>query len=161
MTVPVKGILRHSMPGRLRVVLEQPLPARGELQALAAALAGVEGVREVEIRPHSGSVIVRHDGDFERLEKALGEAGLAIEAEPEADEPVDLIEQVVERLSLADTVLQRASSGKTDIWNVAFAALVAGGFIQLARGRVSGPALTLFGQAATVAMSRPLRRFLG
>jgi len=156
-----KGTLRHSIPGRTRLVLEQPVPEREELQALAAALATVEGVREVEIRPQSGSVILRHDCGFETLSKDLGEVGLAIEAEAETDAFADPVSEMIHRLSQADAVLRKWSNGRTDIWNVAFSVLIAGGFIQLARGRVAGPALTLFGQAATLAMSRPLRQFLG
>ncbi|WP_170304640.1 hypothetical protein [Croceicoccus estronivorus] len=156
-----RGTLRHTMPGRIRIVLDHPLPARDHLQWLASALATVENVQEVEIRPRSGSVIIHHVGEYDTLVDKLDDAGLTIETALVTDAAADPIGQVVERLSQADAVLKKWSGGKADIWNVVFSALVAGGFIQLARGRVAGPALTLFGQAATLAMSRPLRRFLG
>lgn len=162
MNAPLKARLRHAMPGRLRAALEQPLPARDQLQALAAALAAVAGVAEVEIRPRSGSVVIRHtSGSDEEICRALAAAGLQIEAAPPAAGPADPIEATLGRLSAADMRLQQWSGGRIDIWNAGFTALVAAGFIQLARGQVAGPALTLFGQAATLVMARPLRRFLG
>ena len=159
-TTPVKGTLRHRMPGRIRVALDKPLPARDTLESLAAALAAVEGVEQVEIRPQSGSVIVRHHGEYEDTSRALGEAGLQIEIEELAIEFASPIQETLSRLSTADAAIRRLTGGKADIWNVAFSALVAGGLIQLARGQVAGPALTLFGQAATLVMSRPLQKFL-
>lgn len=161
MATPVRGTLRHRMPGRIRVALDKPLPGRDTLQALAAALADVEGVEEVEIRPQSGSVIVRHHGEYEDTSRALGEAGLQIEVEELAIEFTDPIQETLGRLSAADAAIQRLTGGRADIWNVAFSALVAGGLIQLARGQVAGPAMTLFGQAATLVMSRPLRKSHG
>jgi hypothetical protein len=43
---------------------------------------------------------------------------------------------------------------------VTIAGLVLGGLVQMARGRIAGPALTLFGQAVTLAIARPLRKFV-
>ena len=161
MTEAVEAALRHRMPGRVRFALGHPLPARESLESLADALASVEGIREVEIRPRSGSIIVRHGGSYDDIAKALADAGLVIEVNEEESRPVDPVQETLDRLSVADRALQRWTGGRADIWSVSFSALVAGGLIQLGRGRVAGPALTLFGQAATLAMARPLRRFLG
>lgn len=161
MTKPVKATLRHRMFGRIRVSLDRPLPPRDRLEALAKALAAAEGVEEIEIRPQSGSLIVRHGGDYEMVSTALARAGLLIEVGSGPSHPVDPIQETLGHLTTADATLQRWTNGRVDIWNAGFSALVAAGLIQLARGRVAGPALTIFGQAATLAMARPLRRFLG
>ncbi|MCT2398752.1 hypothetical protein [Novosphingobium mangrovi (ex Huang et al. 2023)] len=161
MTAPIKAELRHRMSGRIRVALEHPLPSRDALETLAGTLSAARNVEEVEIRPRSGSLIVRHRGAYEDVSRALARAGLHIEVKEHPAGPADPIEQTLSRLSTADAVLQRVTNGRIDIWSAGFSALVGAGLIQLARGQVAGPALTLFGQAATLVMARPLRRFLG
>lgn len=161
MSAAVKAELRHRMPGRLRAVLSHPLPPRDALDHLAEALALAEGVHEVEIRPRSGSIVIRHEGAYEAVSKALARAGLHIALPAKPDEPLDPINQTLSRIESADSLVKRWTGDQADIWSVSFTALIAGGLIQLARGQVAGPAVTLFGQAATLAMARPLRRFLG
>lgn len=164
MTAPLTARLRHRMADRVRFALDFPLPPRDRLEALATALTGTKGVLEVEIRPLSGSLIIRHAGDYDAILAALSKAGLAVETAEQAPAPagpIDPIQETLNRLSTADAVLQRWSGGRADIWSAGFSFLVTAGLVQLARGRVAGPALTLFGQAATLVMARPLRRFLG
>jgi hypothetical protein len=160
MSKPLKGVLRHQMPGRMRVSLEHPLPDRDMLASLAERLAAARGAEEIEIRPQSGSIIVRYQGDYEDLVASLRHAGLQIEAPPARTEaPKDPIEASVRKIAAADTAIRRWTGGRTDVWGLSYALLVLTGLIQLGRGKVAGPALTVFGQAATLAMARPLKRF--
>jgi hypothetical protein len=143
------------MPGRIRVGLTAPIPAVTELEALAESLSAARGVQRVEIRRPTGSVIIHHNGDFESLSKRLARSGLLVVSPPEKPgKPFDAIRETVTRVSAADTALARATGGRADLWGLAFAGLIAAGAIQLARGRVAGPALALFGQAATLALIR-------
>lgn len=160
MTEPVKATLRHHLPDRLRATLDNPLPDRAAITSLADRLAGVAQVDEIEIRLRSGSLIVRHRGDHDTIMSALRHAGLQIEASDGSSGPADPIRDTMSRLAGADAALQRLSGGRADIWGVSFSLLMLTGLVQLGRGRIAGPALTLFGQAATLAMARPLKRFL-
>jgi hypothetical protein len=161
MTIAIDSVLKHRMPGRTRVAMAGPLPPLEALQSLAAALTEVDGVDHVEIRPQSGSIVIRHSRGYDDIAAGLTSAGLRIESAPPAAPAADPIQETVDRLVQADAVLKRLSGGKADMWSLAFYTLVLGGFVQLGRGRVAGPAFTLFGQAASLAMSRPLRKFLG
>lgn len=160
MAKPIKGVLRHQVPGRLRISLQPPLPDRDTLQSLASQLVAVEGTDEIEIRPQSGSLIIRHQGTLEDVAGAYRHAGLQIDLPAEPPASGDPIQGTLQRIVDADAAVQRLTGGRTDLWGVSFSLLVATGLLQLARGRVAGPALTLFGQAATLAMARPLKRFL-
>lgn len=148
------------MPGRLRAGLDHPLPDREALAALADRLAAVPGVEEIEIRPQSGSIVIRHRGDFDDVVGALRRAGLPIEIPEHSPEPRDPIQATLQRVALADAAVQRLSGGRADVWSLGFSLLMLTGLIQLARGQIAGPALTVFGQAASLAMRRPPKRFL-
>lgn len=139
--------------------LEHPLPDRETLASLAGKLAAARGVEEIEIRPQSGSIIVRYQGEYEDMANSLRHAGLQIDAPPQAEGPSDPIQGSIQRILAADVAVQRLTGGRTDIWGISFSLLVLTGLVQIARGKVAGPALTVFGQAATLAMARPLKRF--
>ncbi len=151
----LQGRLRHQTGGRVRIGLESPLPDEAALQGLVEWLGGLRGVQTVEIRPTTGSLIILHDGEFAPIAKAIADAGTFTFLPPEEAAPIDPIGDTMHRLSAADAAIGRLSGGRTDLLSVVFAGLVIAGIAQMARGRVAGPALTLFGQAATLAMTRP------
>jgi hypothetical protein len=70
MTEPRRARLVHAVPGRLRLRLERNDLTDEFIQALERALLMTDGVREVQVTPHTGSVVVRFDPtqfDPERL----------------------------------------------------------------------------------------------
>lgn len=121
--------------------------------ALADALAE-SGVDRVEIRTVTGSIILTHAARWETVAACLPGAGLVIVAAPPPPPQADPIGEAGERVSEANLLLTLFSQGRLDLRNAAFLGLVVTGLVQLARGRVAGPALTLFGQALTLAMMR-------
>lgn len=156
----MRGYLKHRMPGRVRIVLDRPLPDRERLESLAVALAAIPGIDTAEIRPASGSVVIRHRGDFDELRELIARKGVQIASSTMLARPIDPMGVAARQLGAVDGAIARLTDGRADLWSLAFAGLVAGGVIQLARGRVAGPALTLLGQAATLTMARPLRTFI-
>lgn len=147
--------LVHATPRRLRAVMDT-VPPRPALDALAAALAALPGIDAVEIRPATGSVILRHAGGFDR--GALAGAGLALAAAP-APGPAasaDPVAAAARAVAALDGEVRRLSSGQADLAGLAFMGLVAAGLVQLARGEVFGPATTLFAQAAELGRARLL-----
>lgn len=151
----LQGRLRHQTGGRVRIGLDEPLPDDAALQRLAEWFNGLQGVQKVEIRPTTGSLIILHDGEFEPIAKAIAEVGALTLLPPKAAARIDPIGDTMRRLSAADATIGRLSGGRADLMSTVFAGLVLAGIVQLARGRVAGPAITLFGQAATLAMTRP------
>mgnify|MGYP005855189669 CR=1 FL=1 len=150
----LRGRLRGTIPGRVRIVLDA-IPEPAALAAAADALAALPSVRTVEIRPVTGSVVVRHEGPTEALLDTLG--GVIEILPPDGIRPVDPIDEARRRLEGADAMVSRLTGGRADLTGIAFVGLFAAGLLQLARGRIAGPALTLFGQAATVALTRAAR----
>lgn len=149
MSDPILVRIAHHIPGRTRLTM---LSSRGEtdLQSCAARLAASGGIH-VEIR--GASLILAHriapaQNIRAALQPPLEAAGFAL-APPAPRHPIGKTTAAVSRLNSA---LSDASSGRMDLTNAAFLALIAGGFVQLARGNVAGPAITLFGQALTLAL---------
>ncbi|WP_336960818.1 hypothetical protein [Sphingobium aquiterrae] len=155
-----RGHLKHRMPGRVRIVLDRPLPHLERLESLATALAAIPGIDSAEIRPTSGSIVIRHRGDFDELRESIAREGIQFASSITHLQPIDPMGAAARQLGTVDGAIARLTDGRADLWSLAFAGLVAGGVIQLARGSVAGPALTLLGQAATLTMARPLRTFI-
>ena len=151
--------LRHRIPGRTRIRLQDPVPDPERLEELADQLSALAGVDAVDINPGTGSVLFRHEHAYDPL-IAAAEAKLIDTLPAPKPEPFDPTGELIKRIGQLDTMAIRASSGRFDAMEVTIAGLVLGGLVQMARGRVAGPALTLFGQAVTLAMARPLRKFV-
>jgi hypothetical protein len=141
----------------VRLALNQPLPPREQLLKLAQSLVQVSGIAAVDIRPRTGSVIIQHDGALSDISGAIAKLGLLTIREPAPSQPLDPIAEVTSRLAELERILSRGTGKQIDLWSVAFVGLVAAGLVQLARGQIAGPALTLFGQAATIVMTKPFR----
>lgn len=142
--------LRHRIQGRVRLGLVSPLPDRAALGACAEAMAAVEGVENIEIRLSTASLLIRHEGDFEPIAARLASAGLLLILPELPEPPFDPVRETVQQLESADATLMGATSGSMDLRKAIFMGLVAAGLVQIARGRIAGPALTLFSQAAAL-----------
>lgn len=142
--------LAHQTGGRTRLSLAGTVPHE-RLVNLADRLAAA-GIEKVEIRPGTGSIILTHSEPWSKLSKAVEGAGLKVSTPPPPEPEQDPITETKDRLSQADFLMALFSNGKVDLQNAAFLALLLTGLLQLARGRVAGPALTLFGQALTIAV---------
>jgi hypothetical protein len=151
---PIHGHLQHQTWRRARIRLEPPLADRSVLERLAKAVASVPGVKGVEIRPATRSMIIHCNGEFASVSRALADNRIIQISTEKAADIGDSIRSAFQYLSMANTAVGQVSGGRADLWSMAFAGLVVGGLVQLARGRIAGPALTLFGQAATLAVAR-------
>jgi hypothetical protein len=155
----VGATIRHRMSGRTRIVVDATARSDDVMVQLAEALAALPGVESTDTRPLSGSIVIRHKGVLG--DETLSSAGLALRPAP-APEAVmgDPIRTATDRLARLNKAVKSGTDGKLDLWGLAFGGLLATGIIQLVRGRVAGPALTIFGQAATLVLARPLNTFL-
>jgi hypothetical protein len=154
---PIRGRLRHTAGSRTRIALDRPLPDRTGLTRWAEALATLTGVRAIDIRVTTGSLVLHHEGRFEPVARAAAEAGLLVLHPAEATPSLDPMRETALRLGRMDARVARLTHGRIDLWGLGYTALVMAGLVQLARGRVAGPAVTLFGQAATLVLARSLR----
>lgn len=146
----------HRVGTRVRLRLADEVP-HVRLVALADALAGA-GIAHVEIRPRTGSVILRPVAADADLSAAFAQAGLKLLDEAPAEDTREPIVMASEKLAQADLMLALISGGKLDLRNVSFLGLMLVGLVQLGRGRIAGPALTVFSQAVSLAIMSSSRR---
>ncbi|MFG1417694.1 hypothetical protein V5F38_09150 [Xanthobacter sp. V0B-10] len=154
MPEPIPVRIAHHMAGRTR--LTAPAEVSGDALRACAERIAASGAVSAVVR--GNSLILTHAAALPRaaaphglppsLAALLAEAGLAVAPEP----PRHPIGRTASALGRLNGAFAQASGGRMDVTNAAFVALVAAGFVQLARGRVAGPAITLFGQALTLAL---------
>lgn len=130
----------HAVAGRLR------LRARGGLDpaalpALLDRIARIDGVRHVAARPNTGSLILTIAEPPEAIEGRIAQLGIAKIGAPPAPPPVGQVMQM--GMLKLDADIRRQSDGAIDLKSGLALLLAAGAVMQLARGRVAGPATTL------------------
>lgn len=153
---PVGARIIHQVERRTRLRLAGE-PPHERLVALADALAAA-GFDKVEVRPKTGSVILTHTTPWASLSGAAEAAGLKLLPKAPEPPPKNAITEAGERITQADFLLQMSTKGRLDLRNAVFLGLMTAGFVQLARGQVAGPALTVFSHAATLVFMDAWRR---
>jgi hypothetical protein len=122
----------HASAGRTRLRFSELRGSAAALEALAARLGKIAGVRATEVRPFTGSILVHHDGPFRDVARRAAGEGLFDLGDP----PV--------RDARAPGIARPVPAAVA----MAFAGL---GVMQLFERRVLPPALTLFWYAASLA----------
>ncbi|MFG1480669.1 hypothetical protein V5F53_18735 [Xanthobacter sp. V4C-4] len=141
-SIPLR--LAHHMERRTRFTAPAHVP-EADLRARAARLSAGG---QVQAQVRGASLIVSHDYSLAQLGAALETAGLMLAPPPPLD-PIGKANAAVARLN---ATISQASNGRMDLTNAAFMGLLAAGAVQIARGRIAGPGLTLFSQAMTLAL---------
>lgn len=120
--------LVHSLPGRTRLRFAQGRHDGAFLASIATALSAIRGVIRVELRPSTGSVLIRHNIPLEQVGSAAQARNL-FTINPNRPEP-----------AAPNSTWDRKST---------IAAVMCGlALWQVARGRVLPPAVTLAMYAA-------------
>jgi hypothetical protein len=130
-TMPLADVV-HSSAGRTRLRFPELRGTAAPLEAVAARLGRIDGVHALEVRPFTGSILVRHDGPFLDIARRAAAEGLFhVDDSPVSDRsPAAIARPVPAAVAMA------------------FAGL---GVMQLFERRVLPPALTLFWYAASLA----------
>jgi hypothetical protein len=164
----IRATVTHRLPGRTRLRLAAD---RGDLalfDRIVARLSEAPGVLRVRANPRTGSILVEHEGEFGDVAGFAREHGLFDMAEPEAAGSPDLrpVRAVpvhpaaIAAVTFAAMSVYQAGRGRwfsnatASFWQgyIAYAflkrpwlavAFAAGGLVQLARGKVVGPAAPL------------------
>lgn len=159
--LPVR--VAHQITGRTRLVVTRACDG-DELSACAARITA-SGLARAEARPRSNGLVLGHDQPWSQLVPQLEQAGLQLS--PATHGPVRLpkrgsaaaggppshpIGAAYDLFTRSNAAVATASGGRLDIANAAFVVLLASGVVQLARGQIAGPALSLFSQALTLAV---------
>lgn len=135
----------HQLPGRVRLRASGAALTAKDLSRLTEAIARVPGVIACVGRLVTGSLIVEHDGDFSAVADQAAAQGLFELAEAPEPKPVGLIAE--EGLTYADLRLRELSNGQFDLRSTLGTLLIGLAVLQLARGQIVGPAMTLLLQS--------------
>lgn len=136
--------VEHVIDGRMRLAVRERKGDRTYFEQLADALVKIEGISEVDARPLTASVVIKHSAAGQGLLDAVCQAGnLRLLEEDEADEGAP--EASAESLRASVDMLLRQAAGQ----GVTLRAVVAMAFLimalrQLAAGNVMPPAATSF-----------------
>lgn len=138
---PVRVRIAHVTDGRARLRLAGSLD-RAALGDLADALAGLPRVRRVLARPNTGSLIVEADATADALRAALDgcEAIRILPPEP----PIQVDRAAQAGLMKLDLAIRGRTENALDVRSAIAVLLIGGAAVQLLRGRIAGPATTLF-----------------
>jgi len=134
------GYIAHSCAFRTRLNLPELKGKEGPLTVLCDAVLGLEGVRQVEARLLTGSLIIHHDGAAGELVRRIEKAGL-LRIRREAWEHAPAVEAQAWKEQI-DGFLEASLGKGLDVKNVAAFSLFAMALRQIAAGHVFPPATT-------------------
>lgn len=135
------AFITHDMRGRARIRIPSARGNAAYFERLDRQLAGVAGIDSLQANPVTGSILVLHrEGLTGLLEQAARQNLFVIAPE----KPGLLTSRVADRLSRADSSVQRATDGRMDLVGTVALGLTGVGALQMLRGSVLPPAVTLF-----------------
>lgn len=138
----------HSIPGRTRLRIEDRRGDPTWFDALQSALSECPTVRDVRTNPGTGSVVVRHTGDWEQVRRFASDRELFESPEAASEQPP--LASVYQRLRAIDLDLRSRTGNEWGIGAMAFYALVGASLYQLGRGKFLPAGATLLFQAVNI-----------
>jgi hypothetical protein len=130
------AVVSHRTATRLRIKI--PSKRRDEVffTALAERMSALEGVRNVESNPLTGSILLSHASDPERIIEACRKDGLVSIGGPRSV-PTHLHRRLSETFGDMDLAVRRASGNEMDLGGVAFVTLVGAGIYHISIGNAA------------------------
>lgn len=133
-----RGVCVHSAPGRVRIRIPE---RKGDEAFFAYArehLAGCAGVDEVAVNATTGSILIRHRSDLNTIAShASRHEVFDLERGKKAKR---LVNATIGAFQSLNGKIDRLSGGELDLPGTVSLALVAGGIVQIIRGRFVAPA---------------------
>jgi hypothetical protein len=134
------ALVAHACTGRTRLSFPDRKEQRSFFEQICDATLRLPGVRQVEGRPATGSLIVAHDGTTEALLEAAHESGVFIvPAPPSGPGPAS---ETPEWQSLLGMLFKDASSPTGAARAASIVALLGMALVQASRGQIMPPATT-------------------
>lgn len=148
--VPVAR-MTHNIKGRMRIKVLPRKGDRGYFTSLASDLLKIDGIKNVETNPITGSVLILHETETDKIVDYANEKGLfrLISGEMKNDpknngsvtgSPRRLTSRIADAFKQTDSKMLDATGGQIDIGGAAFLSLVGVGIYQIARGNFMAPA---------------------
>jgi hypothetical protein len=139
-------MISHRLPARVRLRVPQCRGNTAWFDTTVVELAMVRGVRAASANPRLGTILVELDGPWESVASKAAARGLFVLAAAQA-----MAEPAMKRLGAELTGLEQTLGG--DGRTLLFALLMGLGLVQIARGVVLPPALSLAAYALALALN--------
>lgn len=137
-----KAYAVHHLPGRTRFRVPERRGDGDFFKEIATRLDKCAGVKDVDANPLTGSILVHHDGDVEKLVfDALG-CGLTEFLELELSSP-PVARRVRGDIAAVDRGIRRYTHGELDLGTLTAFGLVAVAGVQLLRGQQPTAAVSM------------------
>jgi hypothetical protein len=142
-----EAAISHSAHGRTRFRLVSKRRQNSFFADLAERLRRMDGVRQVEVNPTTGSVLVHHELPLEELiRQARRETLFGVDDTP----PQCLRDELRERFGSLNEGISRLTEGRLDLADLSLSLLIVVGLQQLWAGQIAAPALTAFWYAGAL-----------
>jgi hypothetical protein len=138
-----QGEVCHRIGGRVRVRIGERRGDGAYFERVRQALRRSDGVTRCQANPLTGTVLIEHVAP---LEQVLGLAQAQELFYVDRTEPALVPGQIraAQGLQRIDAELRQLTGGEGDLRTLALAGLIGLGVVQLIRGNVLAPAVTLF-----------------
>ena len=142
-----EAAISHSAHGRTRFRLVSKRRQDPFFAQVAERLRRMDGVRQVEVNPTTGSVLVHHELPLEELvQRARRETLFAVDNSP----PQRLRDDLRQRFGSLNEGISRLTEGRLDLADLSLSLLIVVGLQQLWAGQIAAPALTAFWYAGAL-----------
>jgi hypothetical protein len=136
--------VKHRVTGRMRLCVAE---RRGDVEYythVARSLSQLPRVTRVECNPATGSILILHEGGVEDSIVQSAEAQRLFTLGSAGAGTTTMAQNAGAGLRLLDDRLKNATRGDLDLRSVILGGFVTMGIVQLSRGHIMGPAVTLF-----------------
>jgi hypothetical protein len=142
-----EAAISHSAHGRTRFRLVSKRRQGPFFAQVAEGLRRMDGVRQVEVNPTTGSVLVRHELPLEELiERARKESLFGVDE----SSPQRLRDELRQHFGSVNEGISRLTEGRLDLADVSLLLLIAVGLQQMWAGQFTAPALSVFWYAGAL-----------
>jgi len=143
----------HAMPNRLRLRIPERRHDAAFFDAVRSRLSEWDSVERVTVNPTAGSVVIHFSNPMDLLAEhaARNDLFTLADADPrlldgamESSAGNSMAEQVQQGFAAVNRTMRRWTGGQEDFRSLIFLGLFGAGIVQLLRGNVTAPAVTLF-----------------
>ena len=150
--------IRHFTPHRLRLRIPERRYDVAFFETVRNRLAEWGSIDRIDVNPVTASVLIHYSDPTTLLADNASRNDLFVLADLNAETLANLtswngtplIEQARQGMQSVDRRLRQLSGGQGDLRSLVLLGLLGTGFVQLLRGNISAPAITLFWYAGDV-----------
>lgn len=161
MAEPAAAHVTHRAPGRIRLRFPAHRGDVAYMRRVANVFSAIDGVEGLDTNPRLGSALVRHSRPWPEILADAEETGLFAVRDGPANQVPEIDDKARAYGYSLDGMLRQQTGGAVGLGGASVLALFIIGLVQLARGNVAAPAITLFWYAAQIVLLERIGRRSG